>query len=100
MDCAFFEGWLNNCGTADYNWRIYVSAQTAGLHSLYSYTQLLASSTAAFSGPLGLSLGGWVTAENSASEIAELIVYNRVLTESERTQVVMYLNQRYGIYGY
>jgi hypothetical protein len=99
MDCAHFDTWINSCGSVDYNWRIYASAQSAFDHKFYSYTQLLGSSSANVGGPLGLSLGGWVTSENSASEIAELIVYNRVLTDSERTQVMMYLNQRYGIYG-
>jgi hypothetical protein len=99
MDCAYFDIWINNCGSADYNWRIYTSAQTAYDHKFYSYTQLLGSSSANVNGPLGLSLGGWINSENSASEIAELIVYNRVLSDSERTQVVNYLNQRYGIYG-
>jgi hypothetical protein len=99
MDCAYFDIWTNTCGSADYNWRIYTSAQSFMDHKFYSYNQLLGTTTANVNGPLGLSLGGWITSENSASEIAEIIVYNRVLTDSERIQVLLYLNQRYAIYG-
>jgi hypothetical protein len=99
MDCAHFDIWLNGCGSANSNWRIYASSQMYLDHKFYSYMQQIGSTTANVNGPYGLSLGGWVKTELSASEIAELIVYNRVLSDSERTQVMMYLNQRYGIYA-
>jgi hypothetical protein len=46
----------------------------------------------------GYSFGTYIGGGNGSSSIAEMIVYNRVLTTEERQQVEAYLNAKYAIY--
>lgn len=98
---AFFavEDWVSlPSGTAGYGWEVYASDQTSTSQRLYHNNSFMASNTmASASGPSGLSLGGWSFGipEWSACEIAEVIVYNRVLSDAERIEVNNYLNLRY-----
>lgn len=45
-------------------------------------------------------LGRWVSSEVTTTEMkmAEIVVYNRILSTQEREQVEFYLNQKYAIY--
>lgn len=95
------EGWVSSPGgPAAFDWDVYTGEQTAGTQRLFQNSQLVAStSLGGTSGPDGLSLGGWsfCCTEYSAAEIAEVIVYDRVLTDAERQSVLFYLNQRYAL---
>jgi hypothetical protein len=100
-DCAHFEYWLNNCTQSnDTIWRMYMSDQAPYSERLFRNGLLLAQTSPSTSyGPIGLALGGNGMSYNepSQSEIAELIVYHRVLTPAERAAVFSYLSSKYGI---
>lgn len=110
-DEFFSEGWVNDLTT------------TAGINDAYIYTGTgditadvfeffrngtqLASNGGGSAGPGILSLGGWgqqipanvASAQLSDGDIAELIVYDRVLTTRERQALEAYLSVKYGIAG-
>jgi hypothetical protein len=98
-DCAHFEYWLKNCTDTDNSWRIYMSDQAGNTDRLFRSDQLLAESFSAISqGPSGLALGGiGGYQEPSKAEVAELIVYQRVLSDTERAAVFAYLSSKYGL---
>jgi len=47
--------------------------------------------------PGRISLGGWDTREFSQCEVAEVLLYNRVLTDEEITRVGHYLSEKYAL---
>jgi|GEM_PF-4497250 hypothetical protein len=98
----FFAGsWVSSTGvSADNNWLIYATDQSTNRQRLFRNNESVASATAAGTyGPNGLNLGSnQGTSEFSISEVAEVLVYDRVLSDSERQTVFRYLNSRYGIY--
>ncbi|HYX32521.1 MAG TPA: LamG-like jellyroll fold domain-containing protein [Oligoflexus sp.] len=84
----------------DNSWQIYATDHSASIQRIFRNNQALqANSVANTQGPVGLNLGSYAgNNEWSISEIAEVIVYERVLTDAERQAVFAYLNARYGIY--
>jgi hypothetical protein len=96
---AFFEGWVSPSGTpaTDTQWHIY-SATIPGTgynSSAYEDGDLIASNQNGVTGPNGLSLNGGAHAEYSDGDYAEIVVYNRVLSASERTAVENYLSVKW-----
>jgi len=63
-----------------------------------SSASLYLNGTSVGTGTVSSNMGTFNTTIGDASSIAEMIVYNRVLTTPERQQVEAYLNQKYGIY--
>ncbi len=98
-DAWYPEYWIGNMSPADTNWRMYGADQDAGNQRFYRSNQLIGSSNNSYvQAPQGLTLGSWGGfGEWSACEVAEVIYYNRVLSDSERASVFMYLSQRYGL---
>ena len=97
----FAEGWVYlTTVTADTVWRMYMgdwSGSSTDLASFYSNgTELASGITAASAGPKGLGIN-FQGGEPSACEAAEIIVFNRVLSATERKQVNTYLGQKWGI---
>jgi hypothetical protein len=76
-----------------------MSDQAGNTDRLFRSGQLLAESFSAISqGPSGLALGGiGGYQEPSKAEVAELIVYQRVLSDTERAAVFAYLSSKYGL---
>jgi hypothetical protein len=97
----YAEGWVYlTTVTADTVWRMYMgdwSGSSTDLASFYSNgTQLANGSAAATAGPKGLGIN-FQAGEPSTCEAAEIIVFNRVLSATERKQVHTYLGQKWGI---
>ena len=96
----YAEGWVYDSGVSDANWKIAMgdwSGPSTDLASFYSNGTALANGSAAASaGPRGLVINSQGS-ELSNAEAAEIIVFNRVLSATERKQVNTYLGQKWGI---
>jgi hypothetical protein len=98
----YSEGWVHNPGTsANTNAYIYTGTGNLGADSyaLYSNGTNLATNNGGSQAPRRLSLGGWGAnnTELSNGDVAEVIVYNRVLTNDERMAIEKYLANKYSI---
>ncbi len=95
--------WVHNPATPviDGQWDIFMGDLDASSNArLFTNGQLMGSATnAAFRGPNGISLGAYGDgSQASYSQVAAVIIYDRVLTVTERQQVFNYLNTLYDIY--
>jgi len=97
----FAEGWIAYQGyAADNTWRMYMgdwggpSNDTADAFGNGTSIRNQPSADAS-AGPLGLGIN--ISNEVSTCEAAEIIVFNRVLSATERKQVHTYLGQKWGI---
>ena len=100
-DDAYFEGWVYNAaGAVRPTPYLYEAVITGtGASSFYRNGDLLSSNIGGVAGPNGLRLGGGISGrEHSSGEIAELLVYDRALSDEERKSVEAYLQAkwRYG----
>ena len=103
FECAYVEGWMvpDVIVTATLQWRLYsADAITGGTARMFSNGTLLRShpSPPPKYGVAGsLILGGYNDAhsEDSDCEIAEVIMYNRQLSDTERAQVEGYLRTKW-----
>ena len=100
-DRYYAEGWVYASGTfTDVIWRLYMgdwSGATTDLANFYNNgTSLASNSTNASGGPYSLGINASAP-ERSNCEAAEIIVFNRVLSTSERRLVHTYLGQKWGI---
>jgi hypothetical protein len=96
----FAEGWVSDGGSFDTNWRMYMgdwSGTSTDLANLYSNgTAITTNSTAASQGPKYLGVN-YYSNEVSTCEVAEIVVFDRVLSVTERKQVHTYLGQKWGV---
>ena len=97
----YAEGWVAGpYGTAaNTAWNIFMgdwSGSSTDLANLYTNgTAIATNSNEASAGPIGLGIN--VNSETSTCEAAEIVVFNRVLSATERKQVNTYLGQKWGI---
>lgn len=94
------QGWLHQPNTAvvDNEWNLFVGQINAGLFArLYTNGNQQAANTGPTQGPNGISVGG-SSNQWSYSQAAEVIIYDRVLTDPEREAIEAYLNEKYSIY--
>ncbi|MEZ4979098.1 MAG: HYR domain-containing protein, partial [Chitinophagales bacterium] len=104
VDQFYSQGWVHNPGTGvNQNTYIYTGTGDIGAdsYSLYRNGSLLATNNAGSTAPGSISLGGWGTGntELSNGDVAEVIVYNKVLSANERRALEYYLAQKYGVAG-
>jgi len=96
----YAEGWVSDGGSFDTNWRMYMgdwSGTSTDLANLYSNgTAITTNSSAASQGPKYLGVN-YYSNEVSTCEVAEIVVFDRVLSAIERKQVHTYLGQKWGI---
>ena len=97
----YAEGWVRyQVNAADTTWRIYMgdySGLSTDLANLYSNgTSVVTNSNAASAGPNKLGIN-YYSGEPSDCEVAEIIVFNKVLSATERKLVHTYLGQKWGI---
>lgn len=97
----YAEGWVYYPpNAADTVWRIHMGdwgGPSNDLAATYSNgTVLTSGSTVAAAGPKGLGIN-FQGGEPSTCEAAEIIVFNRLLSATERKQVHTYLGQKWGI---
>jgi hypothetical protein len=97
----YAEGWVSyQVYGNDTVWRVYMgdySGVNTDLANIYSNgTAIVTNSTAASGGLRKLGVN-YYSGEMSTCEVAEIIVFNRVLSATERKQVNTYLGQKWGI---
>jgi hypothetical protein len=95
----YAEGWVQYAGYgADTTWRTYMgdwSGSGTDQANFYSSgASIVANSTAANAGPWGLGMN---SSEPSNSEIAEVLVYNKVLSTTERRLIHTYLTNKWAL---
>jgi hypothetical protein len=103
-DCAYVEGWLtpDDVVTSTTGWKLYSGDATSTVGArLFVDGKLLRSGAATpakgFGGTLNISGSDDApSTEDADCEIAELIVYNRKLSDAERQQVEAYLRVKWG----
>jgi len=98
----YAEGWVYDAASpVDVtSWKIFMgdwSGPSTDLANFYTNGTVLATnSTAASQGPKYLGVN-YYSGETSTNEVAEIIVFNRVLTTAERRLIHTYLGQKWGI---
>ncbi len=99
----YAEGWVYDSATAaDTTWRMFMGdwAKVPDLASFYSNgTALATDSNAANGAPysLGINIYTAGASETSNCEVAEIIIFNKRISDAERKQVHTYLGQKWGI---
>ncbi len=97
---AYFSGWVYTGVADDANWHIYSGTMGgAGVNSnFYENGSNLASNQGGTAGPNGLSLVGHMAAsEFSDADIAEVLIFNSILSNSSRSIVERYLANKYAL---
>jgi len=97
---AYFEGWVSPAGgtPSTTNWYIESAVETGALSSYYENGVQIASNAGGVAGPNGLSLVGMGgVSEFSDADIAEIVVYNRALSDAERQKIEGYLAAKWGL---
>jgi hypothetical protein len=98
----YAEGWVYDAASAINltSWKIFMgdwSGSSTDLANFYTDGTILATnSSAASQGPNKLGVN-YFSNETSTCEVAEIVVFNRVLTTTERRLVHTYLGQKWGI---
>ncbi len=99
---AYFEGWVSAAGSpsSDTGWNTYSAViPGSGQNTLvYENGSQVFSNQGGVTGPNGLTLDGEYS-EFSNGETGEVLVYNRALTDAERSSVERYLNNKWAV-GY
>ncbi len=98
---AYFNGWVYGNGgpyVSDAGWQIFSEAENAGINTAFYWNGIQMGFTSGGTGPNGLSLNGHQgISEFSDGDIAEVLVYNRLLSDVERGKVEKYLSDKWGI---
>ncbi len=96
----YAEGWVYDSSGASTSFQIYMgdwSGSSTDLANFYiNGTAYATNNTAASQGPKYLGLN-YYSVQTSTCEAAEIIVFNRVLSATERKQIHTYLGQKWGI---
>jgi len=97
---AYANEWISvPYETATSNWQQYTLLETASNATFLLNGTLLANNvTGTFTGPAGWTLNADFTNQSSDSEVAEIILFSRVLNAWERSEIERYLNARYALY--
>ena len=98
-DRAYYAGWVNLVyqTLSDTAWRTYTGDGTGALSRVFSDNTLLASNSGGLAGPNGISLNGHTgNSELSDAQMAEVLIFNRPLTDEERAAGTAYLNTKWG----
>jgi len=97
----YANGWIYSTYVAlDTNWKLYLGDWGGPSNDLANFygagTAIATNSADASAGPWGLGINAY-SGEKSNCEAAEIIVFNRLLSATERKQVHTYLGQKWGI---
>jgi autotransporter-associated beta strand protein len=100
QDQAYFNGWVSPGGgiPTDYNTHVYeATIAGAGQNSIvYSNGVQLYSNQGGVTGPNGLTLGGYSTgSEQSYGSIGEVLVFDHVLSTTDRQSMEQYLQGKW-----
>jgi hypothetical protein len=96
----YAEGWVNDISspTSDTNWRMVVGTGniSGDVYQLYINDSLIVSNSNGSAGPNGWNLNNQYD-QYSDCQIANLIVYNRVLSSTEISQIYNATKKRFGL---
>lgn len=96
----YAEGWVNDISspTSDTTWRMVVGTGniSGDIYQLYINDTLIVSNSNGSQGPNGWNLNNQYS-QYSDCQIGNLIVYNRVLTSTEITQIHNITKRRFGL---
>jgi hypothetical protein len=96
----YADGTLDLGGQAgDTSWYLYTGAGTGSLSTAYENGTQWVSGSGGISGPNGISLGsyGGGSSEFSDAQVAEFIIYNSVISSTNRQLIEGYLANKYGL---
>jgi hypothetical protein len=100
----YAEGWIHTTGTSNTNWHLHAGTMTSDTDpraAFWKEGNLLTSNDTGSNNtnykPGRISLGGWISSEFSRAEVAELLIFDRVLSATELNNVGGYLADKYGI---
>ncbi|MEM7393353.1 MAG: LamG-like jellyroll fold domain-containing protein, partial [Verrucomicrobiota bacterium] len=101
----FSEGWIHQTGNNNTNWHIHTGTLSDGADPLAAFWKdgMLLTTNDVGSGPphapRRITFGAWQNNNNESSEaeIAELIIYDRVLNDDEIFYVSDYLENKYAL---
>ncbi len=96
----YANGWVYNpSAAAGTSVNLHTVTGTGGITTLYNCATAYGGNGAGVSGPGRLRLNGWSTGlgETSNGDVAEVIMYNRVLTAAELQGVRNYLSNKYNM---
>ena len=98
----YAEGWVSSvqAGASDTNWRIYAgNGNISGdSYGFYVNNNFVVQNGAGSAGPNGIILGrSGLGGENSTGQFSFLLVYDRILTTTEMTQIFNSNRGRFGI---
>lgn len=103
FDCAYVEGWLtpDDIVTATTAWKLYSADATAATSArLFTNGTLLRSggttSTYGFNQNVNICGHDDISTEDADCDVAEVVMYNRKLSDAERQQVESYLRVKWG----
>jgi len=104
-DERFHAGaWIHNAGTGNTDWHLHAATMRVNVGPLGTFWKdgvlLVRDGVGAHATnykPGRLSLGGWQTSEFSQCEVAEVLLYNRALTDAEVNRVGYYLSRKYAL---
>jgi hypothetical protein len=97
---GYFEGWVYDSGTgADTTPRLWsATIGGSGINStVYSGTSSLASNQNGVTGPNGISINQSPYGEYSNCELYELLIYNKVISSTERDNLFTYFYNKWGV---
>jgi hypothetical protein len=105
QDCMYAEGWVRNAdpwGALPAPWRLYggAASHNGAAYDVRFYRDGVLSGTAASGGGMGThyNLSGYSvtgTEETCDCEVAEMVIYDRKLSDAERVQVEDYLRGKW-----
>jgi hypothetical protein len=99
FDSYYAQAWVYRPSARDTNWRVFSATRdhSADQDIFYSNGVSLASNSSGSRGFRGLSVNNGAYSEASDCEVGILLVYDRVLTATEITQVYDMYKSRYGL---
>ena len=99
----YAEGWVSSvqAGTSDTNWRIHASNGniSGDSYGFYVNNNFVIQNNGGSAGPNGITLGRYapINSEYSTAQFSFLLVYDRILTTTEMTQIFNSNRGRFGI---
>ena len=96
--CAYYEGWVNYGYGADSNPTIYSGASNGSISEVYENGTLITSNSNGLAGPNGINLNGsGVYGERSDCDFMDVIIYNTVLSNQDRSVVETHIANYYSV---
>ena len=99
---AYFEGWVyTTVSPSDNSIYIYSGASNGVTSQFYENGNLIANNSAGVAPPNGIALGGWVAgnSEYSDCDFMDVMVYNTVLSNTDRTAAESSMSNYYNLAG-